>query len=62
MLSERVIVSPPDSSKFSGEKPKADVYTMMLIVSLIAITVACVMLYLEGSSYGTWPWWKTPRF
>ncbi len=54
-------MSPPDSSKsrFSGEKPKSDVYTMMLVVALIAVTVACVMLWLEGSSYGAWPWWNT---
>jgi len=35
---------------------------MMLVVSLIALTVACVMLYLEGSDYGSWPWYKVPRF
>jgi hypothetical protein len=56
-----VIVSPPDSSKFSGEKPKSDVYTMMLLVAFIALVAACVMLWLEGSSYGAWPWWKVPR-
>ena len=54
-------MSPPDSSRFSGEKPRADVYTMMLLIAFIALTVACIMLWLEGSSYGAWPWWNVPR-
>ena len=40
------------------QKPKTNVYTMMLILSFIAIVTACVLLWLEMSSYGTWPQWK----
>ena len=34
------------------EKPGMNVYTMMLILSLIAITTACILLYMELGSYG----------
>lgn len=34
------------------EKPQTNVYTMMLIIALIAILIACVMLYMEMASYG----------
>jgi len=33
------------------EKPKADIYTAMLIVSLVAILIACLCLYLEMRTY-----------
>jgi len=33
------------------EKPKADIYTVMLIVSLVAIVIACLCLYLEMRTY-----------
>lgn len=41
------------------QKPRANVYTMMLVVSLCAIIVACVVLWLELKSYGDFPWWDT---
>ena len=34
------------------QKPRADVYTMMLLLSLIAIIVAIVLLSLEMGRYG----------
>jgi len=37
------------------------VYTMMLILSLIALLTACVLLWMELSSYGSWPQWKWSR-
>ena len=33
------------------EKPKANVYTVMLILSLIAILIGCLCLYLEMKEY-----------
>ena len=33
------------------EKPKANVYTMMLLMSLIAILIGCLCLYLEMKEY-----------
>lgn len=38
-------------------KPRANVYTMMLVVSLCAIIVACLLLWRELKSYGDFPWW-----
>jgi hypothetical protein len=39
-----------------------DAYTAMLAVSLLAVTLACVFLYLELAPYGPiFTWWKVPR-
>jgi hypothetical protein len=41
-------------------KPRFNIYTMMLLLSLFAIITGCVLLYLEMESYkpekGGWPW------
>ena len=39
------------------QKPRSNIYTMMLILSLFAIVAACVILYMELGSYGEWPQW-----
>lgn len=55
-------VSRPDSSKRSVpiEKPKTNIYTMLLVISLIAISVACLLLTLELQDYGgVFSAWKT---
>lgn len=45
-------------------KPRFNIYTMMLLLSLFAIITGCVLLYLEMESYkpekGGWPW-ETPK-
>ncbi len=41
------------------QKPRANIYTMMLVLSLCAIIVACLVLWLELKSYGDYPWWDT---
>ena len=54
----------PQSSSRGGipvEKPRSDIYTVMLIMSFVALMIACLLLWLEGSSYGSLPWWKVPR-
>jgi hypothetical protein len=33
------------------EKPKANIYTVMLILSLVAILIGCLCLYLEMKEY-----------
>ena len=46
---------PKKAAKTSGvavQKPGFNVYTMMLILSLIAITTACILLYMELGTYG----------
>jgi hypothetical protein len=43
------------------QKQRFNVYTMMLIISFFALVTACVLLFLELSSYneGKWPYWDT---
>jgi hypothetical protein len=42
------------------QKPKFNVYTMMLILSLMAIITGCILLYLELQPYGEFmKWWDT---
>ena len=42
------------------QKPRSNVYTMMLILSLAAIVTSCVVLYLYLDQYGDYPWWEPP--
>ena len=42
-------VSPPTVLK---KEPQMTVYTVMLIISLIALILACLFLYLEINEYG----------
>ncbi len=34
------------------QKPRANVYTVMMIVSLVALTIGCLCLYGEMKQYG----------
>lgn len=39
-----------------------DAYTAMLAVAFLAVTLACVFLYMELAQYGPlFTWWKIPR-
>jgi hypothetical protein len=54
----------PSSAKPAAapvQKQRINVYTMMLILSFIALVTACILMYMELQSYGTYPWWKTDR-
>ena len=42
------------------QKPRSNVYTMMLILSLAAIICSCVVLYMYLTQYGEYPWWEPP--
>ena len=44
-------MSQRDSTKPEGPVARFDVYTTMLLVSLLAIIVACVLLALEAGRY-----------
>ncbi len=56
-------MSQPNSvDSFDGgavQKQKLSIYTMMLIISFLAITTACLLLYLELKRWGSYPWWNT---
>ncbi len=41
------------------QKQKLSIYTMMLLIAFLAITTACLLLYLELRRWGSFPWWKT---
>ena len=48
------------ASDQSGPKiPQFNMYTSMLLISLLCLTVASLLLYLELARYGDFPWWKT---
>ncbi len=40
------------------KKAETDIYTAMLIISLGAILVACLMLWLELKTFGDFPQWN----
>jgi len=40
-------------------KQRFSVYTMMLIISFIALVAGSVLLYTELDKYGPFPQWKT---
>ena len=47
-------MSPPKSSNNPGgnfRKPRADLYTILLVIALLAILVAILFLYLHMQSY-----------
>jgi hypothetical protein len=55
-------VSLPSSASPIGQptvKPGTDIYTVMLIMSFCAIFMACIILYIELSRFGNYPWWQT---
>jgi hypothetical protein len=41
------------------EKPRFSVYTMMLILSFLFVTIATVLMAQELTRYGSYPWWDT---
>ena len=49
----------PASEPIIEQKQRNNIYTMMLILAFISVTVACVLLWMELQEYGSFPWWKT---
>lgn len=41
-----------------AKKQPTDIYTVMLIISMVAVLIACILLFMELSTYGSFPWWK----
>ena len=48
----------PQTSDKSGRKSNPNVYTVMLILSFIALTTGAILLFMELQRYGSWPQWK----
>lgn len=42
-------------------KPRTDIYTLMLLLSLLAIIIGTVFLYLETKEYGSPPYGGGPQ-
>ena len=40
------------------QKQPLNVYTVMLVIAFCAISLACLLLYLELGRWGSFPWWK----
>lgn len=40
------------------QKPATNIYTVMLMIALIALVISCVLLYIQLDSYGEWPPWN----
>ena len=45
--------APASPKGIAVEKSKADIYTVMLILSFVAIVIGCLCLYGEMSAYGS---------
>ena len=52
-------MSLPGSANQSAPKPKANVYTVMLIVSFCALVVGCILLAMELGRFGPGVPWNT---
>jgi hypothetical protein len=40
------------------KKQPTDIYTVMLIISMVAVLSACILLLLELNRFGSYPWWN----
>ena len=40
------------------QKPQTDIYTVLLVISFVSVLIGCILLWLELSTYGSYPWWK----
>lgn len=40
-------------------KQGTNVYTVMLVLAFLAIVTSCILLYMELTQYGNYPWWNT---
>lgn len=51
------------SPQSSGNPPKqkVNIYTMMLILSFIALLVGAILMYMELNRFGSFPQWKVSQ-
>jgi hypothetical protein len=50
--------SSPNSPAPVVQKQGVNIYTVMLILSFLALTTASILLYTELNKYGSYPWWN----
>jgi hypothetical protein len=46
-------LTPSSSRQGPFRKPKADIFTLLLVLGLVAIITGCILFYLEVADYGT---------
>ncbi|MCP4194051.1 MAG: hypothetical protein GY768_25870 [Planctomycetaceae bacterium] len=46
------------ASAVALKKHPTDIYTVMLIISFVAVLIASILLVVELGTYGDYPWWK----
>lgn len=48
------------AAKYEGpyRKPRADIYTVLLVIAVVALLIACILLYLETVEYPDKPPWS----
>jgi hypothetical protein len=54
------LASPPSGST-PHRKPRADLYTVMLLIALLALIAATIFLYCETLDYGSPPFKGAPQ-
>ena len=42
------------------QKQGTNIYTVMLILTFLALVTGTVLLAMELQRYGDYPWWRTP--
>jgi len=50
----------PQSSDTSRKQP-LNVYTAMLLLSFVALTIGAILMFLELQRYGSWPQWRVSQ-
>jgi hypothetical protein len=52
--------SSPSPGQPAVQKQGTNIYTVMLILTFLALVTGTVLLALELNRYGEYPWWRTP--
>lgn len=50
----------PQSSDTSRKQPLS-VYTVMLLLSFVALTIGAILMFMELQRYGSWPQWRVSQ-
>ena len=49
--------SSPSAPAPVAQKQGTNIYTVMLILAFLALTTGSILLYMELTKYGPYPWW-----
>jgi hypothetical protein len=51
--------SSPNTPAPAAQKQGTNIYTVMLILAFLALTTGSILLYMELTKYGSFPYWGT---